>query len=62
MASTHSLPASAAAPPLPVVVTPDPVQARLQAQIAVQRAQAQMPSAPEPPAVPADPAAPPVGP
>ena len=31
----------AAGPPLPVVVTPDPVQARLQAQIAVQRAQAQ---------------------
>jgi multidrug efflux pump subunit AcrA (membrane-fusion protein) len=33
--------ASAAGPPLPVVVTPDPVQARLQAQVAVQRAQAQ---------------------
>ena len=33
--------ASAAAPPLPVVVTPDPVQARLQAQVAVERAQAQ---------------------
>lgn len=31
----------AAGPPLPLVVTPDPVQARLQAQIAVQRAQAQ---------------------
>lgn len=33
--------AAAAGPPLPVVVTPDPVQARLQAQIAAQRAQAQ---------------------
>ncbi|MGH8326719.1 MAG: hypothetical protein ACRET2_08155, partial [Steroidobacteraceae bacterium] len=40
-ASTLSPPASAAGPPLPVVVTPDPVQARLQAQIAAQRAQAQ---------------------
>lgn len=33
--------ASAAGPPLPLIVTPDPVQARLQAQVAVQRAQAQ---------------------
>lgn len=35
------LSAPAAGPPLPVVVTPDPVQARLQAQIAAQRVQAQ---------------------
>lgn len=35
------MPASAAGPPLPVIVTPDPAQARLQAQLAVQRAQAQ---------------------
>ena len=41
VASAPSPPASAAGPPLPVVVTPDPVQARLQAQIAAQRAQAQ---------------------
>lgn len=41
VASTLSLTVSAAGPPLPVVVTPDPVQARLQAQIAAQRAQAQ---------------------
>ena len=41
VAPAFSPPASAAGPPLPVVVTPDPVQARLQAQIAVQRAQAQ---------------------
>ncbi|HEX5459998.1 MAG TPA: hypothetical protein VFX20_08505 [Steroidobacteraceae bacterium] len=41
VAAALPLSASAAAPPLPVIVTPDPVQARLQAQFAAQRAQAQ---------------------
>lgn len=41
VAAAVARPAPAAGPPLPVVVTPDPVQARLQAQIAAQRAQAQ---------------------
>ena len=41
LAAALSPSAAAAGPPLPVIVTPDPVQARLQAQIEAQRVEAQ---------------------
>lgn len=41
VASTASLPASAAGPPLPVSIVPNTAQERLQAQLMIQQAQAQ---------------------